>query len=562
MKTVWELVKLNLIQTYSPSTKISKSKSRVFFLGLGIILGMIYIGVIFYLILSGTLDLLISINQPGLIVFLFILVLSVLGLFFGMISAPGNLYFSQDTNKLLTMPLKSWQIIFSKYLSNLIATWVSGLAIVIPFTIVYMIKIPVNGFFPVFVILAAMIAEIIPYTIAITITILVFSVIPANKFKNIFMYVGMFLSIALSIALSQAMQPIMRLSMENPMAIIGIISGENSLLSSITTVLPTINWLVSGIIDSNILWILLAALVSIVITVVVIYLLQPLYFLSIQKIGENTSTTKKLSNEKLNKSVRSTSALRKLQQVDFKTILRTPVLVMNYFATLVMIPPIIGFSIYTSLQQENIKFAMPEVLATIQSIPQDIKFSIIILVGIMISIFMTSMSTTASTSFSREGREIISFLDKPISLLDLILSKFLIAFKISLVPTLLIQIGFNLLLPISILENLVLFLSMLIGSIFILNFGLILDMIKPKLIWDNIQQGVKGNLFTVIPIFAGIGIVTIMAILVILNIDSKDILLKAAFGFAGVFLALDLISSIFIWKKGPKILLNSIRRQL
>ncbi|MEG1706720.1 MAG: hypothetical protein RR291_04420, partial [Clostridia bacterium] len=135
MSNIFALVKVLLVEQYRPSKNDKKSKRSM-------IIAYIIIGLCFLPMLVGVFIGILSIGgklsnseQTTLLTFL-LLVNQGLVLFTGVVSLLNTVYLAKDSNLLLPLPMKSWQLFFAKflvvYLTETITSAIIVLATVLP----------------------------------------------------------------------------------------------------------------------------------------------------------------------------------------------------------------------------------------------------------------------------------------------------------------------------------------------------------------------------------------------------------------------------------------------
>ena len=262
--------------------------------------------------------------------------------------------------------------------------------------------------------------------------------------------------------------------------------------------------------SSNVFIRLGCMLVSIVTTLGIGYLLillsNKLYYPYLLNHEGNKSNNNKVKD----KDYKTNSSLKSLMFTDFKEIIRSPILSMNFIFPLIMMPIIMLISFFVGAQNEA------NIFETIQQLKVFIDFNnpLVITIIVAIVVFFSSMSFASITSISRLGKN--SFFVKmiPVKPIKVILSRVMFGFFSSLLIAFLLIVVFTGFGLFDIL-NAILILLTIIPIIMVLNLiSISLDLWKPYLTWNNenelMKNSVKTAMYMIVcwigaGIFVGIG---------------------------------------------------------
>jgi len=158
-------------------------------------------------------------------------------------------------------------------------------------------------------------------------------------------------------------------------------------------------------------------------------------------------------------------------------------------------------------------------------------------------VFFGATSATTATSFSREGRA--SWLTRiiPVSPSDQIMGRTASALVVQSLGVVFTLIGVYYYLPLTLISIILTVILGMMGTLPILLFGLLIDMNRPLLEWDNPQKAVKNNMNVVITLFVGMGYVGLL------------IAISAALGYFvnqwlgyGFFISISTVLSLVFYK--------------
>ena len=125
------------------------------------------------------------------------------------------------------------------------------------------------------------------------------------------------------------------------------------------------------------------------------------------------------------------------------------------------------------------------------------------LILIVVFMFFGSTACTTATTFSREGKNIWLTCIVPVRPLDQMIGRGLSALCIQLLGIVFTLILLAFITPLTLGTVVVSLVLGTIGSFPLLAFGLIVDMMRPLLNWDNPQKAVKNNMNVMIAMMVG-----------------------------------------------------------
>ncbi|HBM74668.1 MAG TPA: hypothetical protein DD429_03840 [Clostridiaceae bacterium] len=178
---------------------------------------------------------------------------------------------------------------------------------------------------------------------------------------------------------------------------------------------------------------------------------------------------------------------------EFNILNRVPVFFINNVFIIVMVPFMFLMMYFLSPGEE-----MNELVNIIRA-PRGIYIASLVAAGI--AIFTAAANMTPSTSLSREGAQFFVSKYIPVSPHDQILGKVLHSFALISVGDLLASFTVGFIIRLPLIHLLTSFLISAAASWAIIEIGLMIDLTRPLLVWDNPQKAVKQNLNGVISMF-------------------------------------------------------------
>lgn len=502
MKKILSLTNIMVKTTFQglASAKNKNSKAKSILGVIGVIALYLYLFVIVFFMSKDLLELFVEMGQQKLIINLVMIAASVYILLIAVLTIPSVFYFSKDLETLLPMPIKPLEILVAKTATTYLNLLLGISFILLPFGIAFQIIVSPPVHFLFFYLIASLIVPIVPLAVAVAVVVLIFTFIPKVNNKDMFTYFTSILMVAFIFGIN-----FFTLGSEN--FINEIISGQSGIAQTINSFIPTVGLLTNAVNSSNIILLILVLLVSLGILYLVVSLFSSIYFNGAIGI---TETSKKRKNYKVKQNdvgKQISSKLSTLVRTDIKNILRTPAFAINYLLPLVLLPvffliPVI--SVFTSAEFSvgEAKVLLDTGREVINSIGITTLMPFVIVGSFAFTFFMASLSSVTLTAISREGERMVFYKSLPIRMMLVINAKLLIGIVLSIIMPTIILIGIAFLLRPSFVLVIIALITIFIAAVFSNVFDIVLDVYKPKLIWDNENQAIKQNFLTIIPIFS------------------------------------------------------------
>lgn len=547
---------INLVKVMSKATgenllaaKKSKTGSKVGMLLVYALLAVYlagFVGFFSYLIIN----LLSSIGQEGLSFQFLFLALNAFILLSALIITPTVLYFSKDVEHYIVMPLNPWEIMISKFFTSLLFSYLTTLAVMLPFIVVYTYLIGFNFITILLYAIIFVLIPIFPSALVTIVVILIFTFVPLVKNKDVFTYFTMFLTVvfSLSLSLTSKMENIDATSLANLLN-----SGNNSLLALIQSPFNPSTHFAKAIINHDLMALIIGTLIALSLLVILGFVGQALYFkgaIGISEIGSKKKTLSLKDTQKMSKTKSQTASLA-LQ--DWRNILRTPILLTNYYLGVILLPVLIIIPLIVEGDLSEVLLFIETIKEVVKTVDTVFLTKLFILIGLVFGFSLTSFSSLASTSFSREGTNMQFLNSMPITIQTLYHSKLIVSIAtLSIIP-LIFGLVAGILLNVNTILIVIMSLSIIAGSVFSSLLGCIFDIIAPKLVWETEQQAVKQNFVSMAAMFVQMGFMGLMGYLIFkLTFDQSFILiLGVSFGLS---IALYFISRQLL----DKVLLNKV----
>nr|HPO60957.1 hypothetical protein [Exilispira sp.] len=337
--------------------------------------------------------------------------------------------------------------------------------------------------------------------ISIPISLLLIRLFKFLKNKDTMAYLSIFIILPLVIGYNIFQQNIMQNisdpSMLNNFAVsIASItySLSKSILSPIIFFIVFLARLASG---SFGLFRYLYLIFSILLVTFIFYIIVVLFSRMYVSILTMTNRSRKTSfNLKRNSNYKQKPIYLTIFKKENLSIFREPSFFLNGPFVILLLPLIIGLSIFVQL---NTSKGLDNVLSSLKQMPE-IYY---IYISVLASFILSSFASISSTSISREGKSFSIIKSLPIDPLQYFKGKISHALFFSFICILVINIPLYFIFP---KIELLLF-SALVSLLFSFIFHLIsisIDLLNPKLSWENPVQAVKQNMNAVYSILIGL----------------------------------------------------------
>ena len=449
----------------------------------------------FFMLTSDGIELLLPLNQEGVILGLLLNAVPLLIFFFALFLVPAIYYFSKDIETLLALPLRPYEILGSKLFVSLIYEYLTISFFFVPVIAAYMyIMQPAVGFY-LFSILLFLTLPLVPLIFASVIMMVIMWLVPFAKNRDFFNMISGFL--ALGVGLWVNMQVGGLESITEGQLVAFLVEGNNSLLQTFKFIFPNIPFALNALLQGSVVDALIYLAITSAIVLGFLSLGQLLYFRGIIGINETSSSRKILSEANLTRSTRSSKAIVSYTMKELKLLFKTPIYLLNCVSINFLLP-ILFLPLFTmSSGAEDIQ----AILAMID-FNSPTTITVAIGLGIAVGLTMGSINMISATAISREGQFFYFMKMIPMSYRDQLNAKAASGIILSLSGILftIIFAGSYLKLPFYLIFILLFFAIM--ATLFINYISLLVDVLRPKLVWESEQAAVKQNmnfLFTMIP---------------------------------------------------------------
>lgn len=514
-------------------------KTRVY--ALYIFLGICFLPSLWllYQIFQNSIQTLLFIQQEGTILALGFYASNMITFIFSIFLIPGVFYFSKDSETLLAYPLKPQTILGSKFTVCLFYEYIFVLFIITPLFIAYAQTIDVSFLFYPFAFLIFLTIPLYPLVLSSIITMFVMRFMPFFKNRDRFNMIAGIVSVVLALSLSFSINNAS--FMEDPASLLlKLTDGDNSLVRLFAYLFPGIPFAADALIYGDFVQLIIYLAISAASIVVFIFLGQQLYFKGAIGLNETGSNRKNLSNADMQKAVHRKGVIHTYMVKELRLIIRTPIYFLNCIGTNFIVPIAMAVGLMSGKDSIN--------LETLSNIDLSGGLPIAIIAGLILGMFVANLNLISSTSISREGTNVIFMKYVPVSIGTQIRAKINCGILVASIASFLMIITAKIIIPVvPISFCLIAFLASLL-TIFLGNYlGIMIDLVHPKLVWEQEAAAVKQNLSSMIAMLGGMMLAIALGVGVfVIPFPSFEIAIA-------VIVVILIILSVILYMSMPKI---------
>ena len=454
-----------------------------------------------------------ALQQEGAVLALGFHLSSLVTFLFSIFLIPSIFYFSKDSETLLSLPLPPQTILSAKFSVCLAYEYAFTLIVLAPLFIAYasntVIGIP-------YVLLALVIfitLPIYPLVLSSIITMLLMRFVPFFKNRDRFNMIAGILSIVLAFSFSFAMNS--GTISEDPNALITmLVAGHNSMISLFSKIFPAIPFAAEALIGSDVVQLALYILITCADLAVLVIL--------------GKSSRKELSAKEFARVSRH-SKVRTYLIKELRLLVRTPVYALNCIG-MCLLMPIMLLVIFMTADADVLLQQLPDITPYL-----DGMLPYAVLVGMASGFLFSNLNMISSTAISREGSNLSFMKYIPMSLKQQLQAKVVSGILMSVISMLLTLLCVYFLLPIFPLTWYFAAAAASLITIVLGNYAsLALDILHPKLVWEQEAAAVKQNMSGIVSMLASMALCVLFCIVLFILPDDFLLLTTAGMVIAGI----------------------------
>lgn len=510
--------------------KSRKALNTVLYIVLAIC--MIPLSFTLYMMFDAAMTQLLPLQQEGAVLALGFHISSLVTFLFSIFLIPSIFYFSKDSETLLALPLPPQTILSAKFSVCLIYEYAFTLIVCVPLFLAYANHAQISIVYILFAILLFMSLPIYPLVLSSIITMLLMRFVPFFKNRDRFNMIAGILSIVFAFSFSFLMNS--STMTNDPNALITmLVQGHNSMISLFSRIFPAIPFAANAVIDGDAVSLVIYLLITAAALGVLVLLGRWLYFKGAIGFSETKSSRKALSAKDYSHVLRH-SKVRTYLIKEMRLLIRTPVYALNCIG-MCLLMPIMLLVIFLTTDTDTLLQQLPDITPYL-----DGKLPYAILAGMAIGFLFSNLNLISATAISREGTNLSFMKYIPMTLKEQLHAKVLSGILMSVVSMLLTMLCIYYLLPIF---PLFWYLLAAVSSLITIVLGnyasLALDILHPKLVWEQEAAAVKQNMSGIVSMLAGMAMMVVTAAL--LFVLPSDFLPAGTAGMVIVCLALDVV---------------------
>ncbi|HOV69252.1 MAG TPA: hypothetical protein PLZ84_02890 [Clostridia bacterium] len=440
------------------------------------------------------------INAPELILTMSALGAGLIVFFFGIFYILSVLFFAKDSEILSALPIKPIHIFTSKFIIVLLGEYPFVFAILLPAVIIYGTGTGQGLIYYLLAVLGILMIPILPLVISALLAMLLMTVIAKMKHRDFFVVVASVIMIVLIVGGQNLL--ISRIPEENTAEfLLNLLQSNRALIEFFGRMFPPSIWLTKILSGIDVLINIGLFVGASVLGLAVVLTLAS--FIYQRGSLAQLETAKKTKKGKIEYS--SASALSALYKVEWKMIVRTPIYALNSLVGVVMGPLMMAMPLFGGTFSSDPDFnALFQLINTAQA-----RF-IVVLVTAGIVTFFGQINAGMSTTFSREGKNIWILKTIPVDPRTQAMAKMLVGYTIS--AMIVFTTGAVMAYAFKLNASVILMCGLLslTALVPISAFSVLIDMLRPKLTWNNQTEAIKQNLNAILGMLAGTAIIAIL----------------------------------------------------
>jgi len=418
-----------------------------------------------------------------------------------------ELYFVNDIEHILPLPLRAFQIVGAKFLSVCYMENIMQFMMILCCIIGY--GIGMNGNMGILQwiigVVGIMFMPIMPLAMCGIISIILMGFTRLVKSKDIIHKLTILLSFAVLVVVAMSITSLQAIDLGEIIEKMARNSEEG--FGVLNTIFPTVALYVNAISKGSIVEILLYIIVNVLAVVVMLAIGEMLYFrgvIGLTTVGtkKKTENIKKIIESSKQKGVGYAYFLKEL-----KILLRTPAYMTNCIGVN-FIWPIFVYAVY---KLKGFNYTIEELRLMYKN--NEDNMQLIILLGVVgISILITALNSISSNSISREGKHFAFMKYIPVSYKIQWNVKAIIGGMFAAMGVLIYVIPACIIVKVPLLHTLGYVVLSLLFILGISYMGIYIDSIQPKLIWEDELGSLRENYNTFFSMAIAIGMTVVVCV--------------------------------------------------
>lgn len=514
MNKVLKLTKIFLKNSFSnmdAKMGVTSKNSKNKFILYGIL--FLYLAVLVTFFSYNLINGLITINQQT--VFIGIILFIVFGVVIAqsILSSINILYFTKDSEYLLPLPLKPYQIILARTNVMLVVQFlIIALVGLLPL-VIYGILTNASISYYILMLISVLLLPILPVLLICILVMIIMSFARLTKNKNKFQVLAYILLLVIVVVFSISISSVKGDISNEEMA--QMIVQANGMIEIAKGYFPTLDFLINALTTSSLVVAIIEILKTIGITIVgfliYMFIAQKIYFKGL--VGNLFSSDSKNKNKEVNQKKYINSKLyRSYVGKEFKNLVRNPIFLMQCLLPAILIPVLMMGVVYSGMSSQS------EDMSQITQITSMMETNTFFMACIILCViqFFSMFIYISITAISREGENAVFMKYIPVSLYKQYIYKCIPNIIMNVVTIVICLAVAQYLLKLPIITIILLFIvATVIGTLQSIVM-IIIDLKRPKLSWNSEYAVVKQNFNLIFPMIIGMINIAVLIFMVFL----------------------------------------------
>lgn len=446
----------------------------------------------------------VSINAPQVVLTMAAVASGIIVLIFGIFYILSTVFLAKDTELLTSLPLPQGSVFLSKFALVLLGEYPFAFFLMIPPVIIYGIGQNMGVIYYLLAIICTLFIPLVPLVISALLSLFLMNIVGRSRHRDLITIIG---SIILLVGIFLGQNYLISQMPDNEQEfLIELLKSSNAIVEFMGRAFPPAIWItkiLSGTFTEAMVNMAYLLIVSIGAFGLVYFTASFIY-----QRGATAQFETGASTGKAKLSYKSSSQILTIFKIEWLTILRTPIyalnsLVMVFMAPLLMMLPLFGGNL---ANDPDLQF-LYQLIENGESTPL-----LPLIVAGLITVFVL-INPAVSSTFSREGKNIWILKNIPVKPEIQVYGKLLAGYSISFIAAVLSAFMAMLSFRVPVVTTIMVVILTSAALVPISALGIYIDLMRPKLIWNNPQEAIKQNFNVVIAMLLGFVMVTVFGVI-------------------------------------------------
>lgn len=509
MRKFFSLLKLQINAQYGLSNAIYNIKhdKKALWKGIGIGIAVLFalaeiLGIyifLMYQLFKGAM----IINAPQMILTMAAICSGLIVLIFGVFYIIGTLFLAKDTEFLASLPIPQGNVFMSKFVMVLLGEYPFAFFLMLPPVIIYGIGTQQGVLYYILAVLCTLLLPFLPLVISAFLALLLMNIVSRSRRRDLITIIGSILLMVLFIGGQNFLMS--RIPENQEDFLIALLQSSDKIIDFLGRVFPPSIWITRALSSGG-----MESVINLIYLVVIsVAALLVVYFLAsfIYQRGATAQLETRSASGKTKLTYKKSSQVFTIFKNEWLILLRTPIYALNslivvFMAPLLMLIPLFGGNFAND----------PDLQFIYQLIGKSESQAILMLVLSGIITAFVLINPAVSTTFSREGKNFWILKNIPVKPEIQVYGKLLAGYSISFFAAFITIVISIITFKINLFMAIMILILCSLALIPVSSVGLYLDLVRPKLDWNNPQEAIKQNMNSVIAMLIGFLVVSALGV--------------------------------------------------